>query len=421
MATSDPDQTVRPVVANAALSRREFLRYAGLFSGGLVLAACSSTPAAQPPPAAPGVTAATVPGDTNSATLGKAIIAYAGGACEAPTFIAYENGFFEREGLQPELIALEASTLKEALAAGKIDGLQQTADSIKSIEQGLEIRITSGLHKGCIRLVAGVDSGVKSVADLKGKAVGVHVFGGLPQVLVQWALSDAGLDPVKDVTYKLFPPPQLEAAVEKGEVQAFVMYDPFPAIALNSSKVIQIFSTHDDAPFKEMYCCFIGVGQGVIDQQPEKAAAITLALQKAAYWVSQNHAEAAKIVVAKNYVPASEELLASLLPLYDYVPHVALGKTNFLRYAEILKQVGVLEKDTDPQQLVDLAVVSVTPEFAPEGAVPPRNQDVAYFPPHLVRELATASAVVTCGPEHAHGHQHTTSTNPFYCTLQQPV
>lgn len=276
MATQDPDQNVRLSLPSLAreqrpsLSRREFLRYAGLVSGGLVLAACSSTPAAQPSPAAPGGAAATLPGDTNSASIGKAVIAYAGGACEAPTFVAYENGYFEREGLDVELIALEASTLKEALAAGKIDGLQQTADSIKSIEQGLGIRITSGLHKGCIRLVAGADSGVKTVADLKGKAVGVHVFGGLPQVLVQWALTDAGLDPVSDVTYKIFPPPQLEEAVKKGEVQAFAMYDPFPAIALNNQSVLQVFSTHDDLPFKDMYCCFIGVAQGVVERSPRR-------------------------------------------------------------------------------------------------------------------------------------------------------
>jgi len=412
MSTLDSDQNVRPT-----LSRRDFLRYAGLVSGGLALAACSTAPAAKSPtslPAAPGVTAATVPGTTNAASLGKAVIAYAGGACEAPTFVAYERGFFQAEGLEPELIALEASTLKEALAAGKIDGLQQTADSIKSIEQGLGIRITSGLHKGCIRLVAGVDSGVKSIADLKGKAVGVHVFGGLPQVLVQWALSDAGLDPIKDVTFKIFPPPQLEAAVQKGEVQAFAMYDPFPAIALNNKSVVQIFSTHDNAPYKDMYCCFVGIAQGVVDQQPQKAAAITLALQKAAYWVSQNHAEAAKIMTTKKYVPASEELLTSLLKLYDYVPSVGIGKLNFLKYAEVLKQVGVLEKDTDPAKLTDLAVVAVTPEFVPGSAQAPGGA-VAEFPAHLVRELYAASPLVTCGPDHALGHSHAVSQ--FYCNV----
>ena len=413
MATSDFDQNARPVV-KPLLSRRDFLRYAGFVSGGLVLAACSS--ATSNTPAAPGVTAATVPGATSSASLGKAVIAYAGGACEAPTFIAYEHGYFQREGLEVELVALEASTLKEALAAGKIDGLQQTADSIKAIEQGLGIRITSGLHKGCIRLVAGAATGIKSVADLKGKAVGVHVFGGLPQVLVQWALSDAGLDPLKDVTFKVFPPPQLEAAVAKGEVQAFSMYDPFPAIALNNKSVVQIFSTHDNAPYKDMYCCFVGIAQGVVEQQPAKAAAITLALQKAAYWVSQNQAEAAKIVVAKKYVPASEELLTSLLKLYDYVPNVAQGKAHFLRYAQVLKQVGVLEADTDPQKLADLAVATVTPEFVPSSAQT-SDTTVAAFPAHLIPELNAASAQVTCGPEHAHAH----TQSRFYCDLVEAV
>ncbi|EFO79943.1 hypothetical protein OSCT_2153 [Oscillochloris trichoides DG-6] len=401
---------------HSPMSRREFLRYAGLLSGGLLLSACGVAPAAvaPPTPTTPSLSPTRLPGDTNSAHLGKAIIAYAGGACEAPTFIAYEKGFFQAEGLEPELIALEANTLKEALAAGKIDGLQQTADSIKSIEQGLEIRITSGLHKGCIRLVAGADTGITKVADLKGKAVGVHVFGGLPQVLVQWALADAGLDPINDVTYKVFPPPQLEAAVEKGEIQAFVMYDPFPAIALNNKTVIQVFSTHDDQPYKDMFCCFIGVAKGVIDQQPEKAAAITQALQKAAYWVSQNQAEAARIVAAKKYVPASEELLASLLTLYDYVPNFGNAKAHFLRYAQVLKQVGVLEADTDPAALTDLAVLQVAPEFVP-GSGHSHTPPSAQFPAHLIPELYAASPLVTCGPEHSHGHGQA----QFYCKLNR--
>ncbi|MEI7770091.1 MAG: hypothetical protein WCI67_08900, partial [Chloroflexales bacterium] len=150
MSTPDSDQNVRPALSNAALSRRQFLRYAGLFSGGLVLAACSSAPAAQSPTAAPAatgaagaatagtaaspVTAATVPGDTNSATLGAVKIAYGGGACEAATFVGYENGFFEKEGLKPELVALAPGTQKEALASDKVNTLQYTAESIKALE-----------------------------------------------------------------------------------------------------------------------------------------------------------------------------------------------------------------------------------------------------------------------------------------------
>ncbi|NTW01954.1 MAG: ABC transporter substrate-binding protein, partial [Oscillochloris sp.] len=166
---------------------------------------------------------ATVPGDTNSATLGAVKIAYGGAACEAATFVGYENGFFEKEGLKPELVALAAGTQKEALAADKVNTLQYTAESIKALEQGLGVRITTGLHKGCIRLLAGVNSGIKTVADLKGKSLGITNFGGLPQVLVQWALGDLGLDPVHDVTYKIFPGEQLESAVQKGEDDAHLV------------------------------------------------------------------------------------------------------------------------------------------------------------------------------------------------------
>lgn len=410
MTTSDSNQDVHVSPAGShtnrsrrSLSRREFLRYASLVSGGAILSACAPSPASLTDTAATATPAdATAPAAVTSTKLGKAVIAFAGAACEAPTYIAYEKGFFEQEGLQPELIAVETNTLKEGLATGKIDGLQQTADSIKSIEQGLGIRITSGLHRGCIRAVAGVDSGVKTITDLKGKAIGVHAFGAIPMVLVQWALFEAGLDPVQDVTFKIFPPPQLEEAVKKGEVQAFAMYDPFPAIALNNKSVVQLFSSHDDAPYKDMYCCFTGISAHVVENQPEKAAALTRALQNAAYWVSTNQDEAARISVEKKYVPASVELLASLLKLYTWVPNVAQGKTDFLKYTQVLKQVGTLEQDTDPEKLANLAVVQVTPEFQPSSSTLPTGNAVAEFPQHLYIELIANADI--CGHGSLLGH-----------------
>lgn len=419
MATSDSNQKVRPI-----LSRREFLRYAGLVSGGLVISACSSAPAAQAPTTAPTdratqsatiapatspITAATVPGDTNSATLGAVKIAYSGGACEAATFVGYENGFFEKEGLKPELVALAAGTQKEALASDKVNTLQYTAESIKALEQGLGVRITTGLHKGCIRLLAGVNSGIKTVADLKGKSLGITNFGGLPQVLVQWALGDLGLDPVHDVTYKIFPGEQLESAVQKGEIDAFALYDPIAAIALNNKTVIQIFSTQDDPPYKDMYCCFIGVSQKVVDQEPEKAAAITRAFQKAAYWVQHNKAEAAKIITAKKYVPASEELLLTLLNQYDYIPSAVKGKANFGKFVEILKRVGVLEKDTDPAKLTDLAFVQVGPDLYPDEVQTLPSHGVPQFSAQVLKEMAA-------NPQLIYSASHISGPG-FYCNL----
>src|SRR5512145_1022055 len=86
------------------LSRRTFLKYAGIISAGAVISACSSEPAASVATPAASAVAGTAP------KLGKVKIAYSGGACEAPTFIAYEKGFFAQEGLEPELLAVDFNT-----------------------------------------------------------------------------------------------------------------------------------------------------------------------------------------------------------------------------------------------------------------------------------------------------------------------
>jgi hypothetical protein len=51
---------------------------------------------------------------------------------------------------------------------------------LKPIEQGLDVKITGGIHTGCLRLQAGVKTDVKRVADLRGKRFMMHsraVFG----------------------------------------------------------------------------------------------------------------------------------------------------------------------------------------------------------------------------------------------------
>src|SRR6478672_7966345 len=113
----------------------------------------------------------------NPATGGagnKIRVGYIGLTCEAPIFSAVENGFFKEEGLDVEMVRCEWATYKDALALGQFDVTHHLIMYfLKPLEQGLDVKFTGGIHRGCLRVQVPTKSAIRSVSDLKGKRIGI--------------------------------------------------------------------------------------------------------------------------------------------------------------------------------------------------------------------------------------------------------
>ena len=88
-----------------------------------------------------------------SASSGNKVrIGYIGLTCEAPIYAAYEKGFFQEEGLEPELVKCNWANYKDTLALGGYDITHHlTMYFLKPIEQGLDVRFLAGIHMGAAR------------------------------------------------------------------------------------------------------------------------------------------------------------------------------------------------------------------------------------------------------------------------------
>src|SRR6186713_1633452 len=113
-------------------------------------------------------------GDSHSASGSNKIrVGYIGITCEAPIFSAVENGFFKEEGLEVELVKCEWSKYKDVLALGGYDITHHLVMYfLKPIEQGLDVKFTAGIHRGCLRIQGPVEGGVRTVQELRGKRIG---------------------------------------------------------------------------------------------------------------------------------------------------------------------------------------------------------------------------------------------------------
>jgi len=86
------------------------------------------------------------------------------------------------------------------------------------------------------------NSPIKTIADLKGKTVGISVIGGGTQGPFNMLLKQAGLDPTKDIKLVEVGFAVSENALRQGPVDAVNMNQPFAAHAEAKGGIRKLFS-----------------------------------------------------------------------------------------------------------------------------------------------------------------------------------
>lgn len=283
---------------------------------------------------------------------GKLKIQALGGAvCGAPAYIAYEKGFFKEEGLEVELVSGTLDENKTGLATGEFVVTNGDFQWFPSIQQGMNLKIIGGLHKGCIKIVLPPNSPIKTAADLKGKNIGVDEIGGTPMSVTTIVLANAGIDPQKEVTWKPYPLDQLNEAVSKGEVDAFAAWDPFGTLAVENNGYTVLTDISKDPLFAGKSCCFLYASENQIKENPEKVQAIARAYKKADAWIKEHPEETAKIEIDKKYIASDNvKLVTELIKSYDFEYTTDAAKDDISYFVKKLDKTGFLKDNTDPIQ-----------------------------------------------------------------------
>jgi NitT/TauT family transport system substrate-binding protein len=276
------------------LSRRRFLG-STIVAGSAAFLGASGPAHAEPPP------------ETTAVRLSK----YFDATCEAAKDLAADllraEGFTDVRYIDAEP-GVDTSV---QLARGELDfDYNFPPTHITSIDSGAPIKVLTGMHSGCLELIA--NDTIHSVADLKGKKVGVDRLTGHPHVLVTIMAANVGLDPVHDIQWVEggdITPMQLFI---DGKIDAFLGTAPEPQQMRARKMGHPIVNSSLDRPWSQYYCCMLSTKADYIDRHPVATKRVMRALLKAADLCVSNPQWVARQMVDRGFATDYELALETL-------------------------------------------------------------------------------------------------------------
>lgn len=137
-------------------------------------------------------------------------------------FVAAQKGYFAEQGLDVRFIFDGGAISTAALLSGSIDGSASSASALTAILRGGPLRIVMVFNDSPPYKIWAT-SDIHSLADLKGKAIGIGTRGDSNEIAMRLALKAAGV-PVDSVSFTpLGAPSNREAAFASGTLPAVVL------------------------------------------------------------------------------------------------------------------------------------------------------------------------------------------------------
>jgi len=272
-----------------------------------------------------------------------------------PFYIALKNGYFDEQGIKPDIVFIQSNAgVNQQLAAGSIDVAVTTGivDPVRAIEKGASAAIIRiAISPAPYAILAKAD--IASVAGLKGKRITVGGAKDITRILTDGVLSANGVDPAS-VEYSFAGSTSARlTALQSGAVDAAILLPPynfygetagFRSLALTKEFV-------PDLPFAGTV-----VNTKWAERNPDLVRKLLAIDDRSIAWFNnaENRDKAVDIMVE-----VSKGNRADVEKTYDYMRRneffeksSALSKRKLERVVRVLTETGDLEKPIPIEKLV---------------------------------------------------------------------
>ncbi|MGI8935793.1 MAG: CmpA/NrtA family ABC transporter substrate-binding protein, partial [Phormidesmis sp.] len=303
-------------VRTSGATRREFLRNIAIGAAMVTLTNCARSED-------PGTEAVDEAAAVDVSNLEKTDlkIGFIPITCATPIIMSEPLGFYEKYGFNAEVVKMPSwGAVRDSAIAGELDAYHMLAPmpiamtlGLGSTAFGMKLASIENINGQAITVANKYKGQINGPADFKGFTLGVPFPYSMHNLLLRYYLATGGLDPDVDVKIRAVPPPDSIAQLIAGDIDAYLMPDPFNQRAV-----------YEDAGFifkltKELWpghpCCAFAASDQWIDTNPNTFRALNKAIIEAAGYASDqaNRTEIAQAISARAFLNQPVEVVEAVL------------------------------------------------------------------------------------------------------------
>lgn len=287
---------------------------------------------------------------------------------DAQAMLAYEAGLYEKYGLEAELIEFSSGTdLIKGIVGGQLDiGVLGFSNAFTWAARGADLKIVGGAQRGYHSLLVHEDSGIETVADLRGKSLASQKQGSTADIVLKGVmLEDAGLTS-DDLNIMGVAPSVAVQSLVGGRVDAAFLFEPYDRLAQLQAPVEQIFEIGEVWPFPCMVVITSGetlenrrdVLWAAMDAQREAIEMLENEPGKAAPYITSYFIKGPVVETRDQGDIRSETVIEQAIQTNDFsakLTEADIGRMKEL--ADIMQAQGILPGDEpfDVDALLDLS------------------------------------------------------------------
>ena len=287
--------------------------------------------------------------------------------------VAQEKGFFAKHGIDAKIeIRNTGSELSKGLRAGEFQFAPAAFSNVPAaLERGLNVRAVVAYNgatfvrptsDNMVAIVAAGNSGVNSVADLKGRKVGV-TFGSTGDLYLQLLLSKEGIA-IEDVERVNVAPPSMTSVLDTGGVDAIVTWDPYTYRTLTKVPGSREVKRGGGVV---CLCAMLHGDPEYIAKSGDAVQKLVDAIAEGAAYV-RNPANKADVAdIGARFVDMTKEEALQSLPNWDYDPRI--GPNTFSAFKDavaLLIEQKKMKEPYDPARYIETKYIESTMQRHPE-------------------------------------------------------
>lgn len=278
----------------------------------------------------------------------------------APLYVAIEEGYFEEEGIDLELVTgFGADKTMTALLSGEADiGFMGPETTVYTANEGANDKVVNFAQltqRAGNFVVAREDMPDFSWNDLKGKTVLGGRAGGMPEMVFEYVLKENGIDPSTDLTIdQSIDFGSTAAAFSGGSGDFSVEFEPGATNLEKEGAGFVVASVGVDSGYVP-YTAF-SAKESYIQKHPELIQSFTNALQKGMDYVNQHSSEDIADVISPQFKDTDKNTISTIVERYKsqdtWKNNLVFSEESYNLLLDILEEAGVITDRPAYKELV---------------------------------------------------------------------